>query len=458
MKSKFLLLLLVLLAVMMLAPAGVRAANDDFAVSYSFYPDRVGYKGADVALTLTVTNEGTTNITWVDVVVNTHTAFSERWTATINPGHDRAYVFTIPFEPEDLDNDKILQVAINNDGDTNPDGVQMFHFEIESTTNILTVVEERSPDSDFYLPEDMVTFTHRITNNMTTHAATGFTLEADLMRGSEMIAAMMTAGGNIFPGDTKSGNFEFMFGEDMVGILHWRCKLSYTMMGRSYVETCDLPSFEVNYLAVMEVPPDVEFTAGLRADRSEISTGDTVTFSVDIENTGDDAIGGFDIRNAEGGLEASTESLPVGGSGTVTLSVPVYETCTVSYTVVGRTEDTEVSHETNSMTITVREPETPAPTPSPAASDAAGLVSPSASVSQSPTISPTAAPSISPTPSSIQEEMGASTGGGGNTALMYILLGFAGLLMLAAIVLVIMLVKRKQKGIKDEPPEGDSQG
>lgn len=461
MKSKCIVFSLILSAAMMLAPAYVQAANDDFEVEYAFSPDQVGYRGADAALTLTVTNEGSTNITWLDVVINTQSTYSEHWTGTIAPGHSRTLSYIVPFNPADLNKDKILQVAINNDSDTNPDGVQMFHFEIEAVEDILSAAEERLPDRGLYLPGETVTFTHRITNNMTTHAAIGVILGMALMGEDGLIIDFGTTDyGNIFPGETKSADFGYAFETDYEGAAHVSYSLGYTMMGRSYVEAGQFTDFEAGYLeAVPLSPPDVRFAAGLRADTSEIDAGDTVTFSVDIENTGDDAIGGFDIRNAEGGLEASAESLPSGESGTVSMSVPVYETCTVSYTVVGRTGDTSVTHETNSITITIAEPETPtpAPAPTPAASDAAGLASPSASVSPTPTMTPTVAPR-SPTPSPMPEETKTAAGMDRNPALLYVLIALGALLMLVAIVLVILLLRKKKKGTKADPPAGDREG
>lgn len=124
------LVLLLLFLLLALSPATTLAANSDFTVSVDTLPHGVGPKGGTVSLNVTVHNEGATDITWLDVVVNTQAGFSERITHTITPGHSYGIGMSLPLAPADLGKQLIVQVAMNNNASSNPDGVKMVHVQV----------------------------------------------------------------------------------------------------------------------------------------------------------------------------------------------------------------------------------------------------------------------------------------------------------------------------------------
>ncbi len=340
------------------SPIDADAADDDFDVEYSFYPEVIGYKGTDVQLVLKIENTGTSNITWFDVVVNTETTYSQRWTGTIAPGTTRTLSFNVPFGENDLDVTKILQVSMNNNSSANPDGLKMFSFQLDSITYFIDRSINVSPIKASYEVGDTVQITHTFTNIITTHALINAQTRIFVrINGDVHSSSALIDQGNIFPGESVTHVTNITFDESYIGEVNITSNIQCTLMGQEYGHSESFTTLTVN-----APEPDIGFTANLSADPTEIESGETVMFTVHLENTGSDAITTFEIRNSEGGLMGATESMPSGGSGTVPLSQEIFETSDVSYVVVAYSGDYYETIETNSVRITVLEPESPTAT------------------------------------------------------------------------------------------------
>ena len=346
----FSLVLIIIFAI----PITSYAADDDFEVSYSFSPNPLGKAGGDVQLRLTIRNTGTTNITWVDVVINTASAYNRHWSATITPGSSRTVTYIVPFGSSDVNKEKLLQVSMNNNITANPDGVKMFRFEIDGSDNIISINSTISPARTVYHPGDTVTVSYSVRNNSTTHAITDVEALSSITRTDPFYMLWIKSNdfGNVFPGAQKSDSFSYTFTDSNIGMMNLEAGWTFRYSGgRNSVGKLFM---RVN---VEEEEPDVDFTTHLTANPIEIDAGDTVRFHVTMNNIGDDRIATFEIRNSEGGLEASTESMASGASGSVNIDVPIHESTNVSYVVIGKKSGVNVSKETNSVRITVRDPE-----------------------------------------------------------------------------------------------------
>lgn len=382
---KLLMLVLVVLLVFAIMPPGVLATDDDFEIAYTVSPNPVGYMGGDIRLLLTVTNTGPTNITWVDVNINTNTPYYQHWTGTITPGAHRTISFMVPFTPSDLDEEKVLLVSMNNNSTANPDGINISKFEIESTSEIFDVACSISPEQDTYAAGDTVTITHRFTNIMELDAATNMQSEMLFSIGLDIFSEDETSHGNVFPGSTVSHSYTYTFDDE--GTVDVGYRANFDMMGETYNISEWWTTLTVEPVPTEAPVPDIDFNVHLSADPTVIDEGDTVDFYVSIENTGDDAIGTFEIRNAEGGVEAETEALDAGDSGTVTLCESIYESTDVNYVVIGCTGGESESRETNIVHITVRDP-------APESSDSPSASIPSDSSPTVPSDSPSATVSL----------------------------------------------------------------
>jgi hypothetical protein len=380
-------LLFALLAVIILTTIILQttsyADDSDFEVTYDFSPQLVGSLGAEIKLTLEVTNTGSTDINWIDVVVNNTTPFSERSTITINPGTSKTLVYSIPFTDSDLNVDRILQVSMSNDVANKPNGVKMFNFQIQGTDDIFDVSASISPVKSQYQSGDTITVTHTFTNLISTHATTETTSTAFIAVDTNHVYDHPTiTHGNVFPGNTISNSFVYTLQEADIGHVKAYYSMKFKLMGKEY-------NFEASTIEFDVVPrPKIKFNANLSASPNKINPGDTVTFTVNLQITSSTTIDNFEIRNAEGGVMASTESLAAGASRTVQLSANIAESTNVSYVVVGRMGSRNATKQTNTVQITVRKPPTPTPDPTPIP------VTPTPTAKPTPTATATLVPTI----------------------------------------------------------------
>lgn len=425
------------------SPAAL-ADNDDFNPNYDFTPSTVGTKGGDINLLLIVENTGTTDITWVGVGIDTLAPYTARWNGSpaIRPGTTRRLSFNVPFMAGDVDETRKMQVTMNNDGDAMSDGSRTFRFKITSV-NVFSVSATISPSGPWY-PGDTLTVTMRFKNNITTNAATGVVTDAYLSKDELILNNPPEVNqGTIMPGQTKTMTFNYTLRDYDVGRLKVHYKLRGTMLARDYDITNNVLHFDVNeretptFHAVEpsastepESPEpesfDIDFTADLSADPVEIDAGDTVGFRVTVRNTGDSDIGRFEIRNAEGGLELELEGMDSGDDGSVVINKEIYESCDVSFVVIGRTGGDSVSKETNQVHIAMRGEE---------------AASPSASAAQTPEAAPETSISASVEASEAPAQAEAQTISISTEALLIVI----AVLLLAILVLVVVLLLRGRK-------------
>ncbi len=398
--KKFFMLLLAALFALCFAPGVARADDDDFDVSFNFYPHEMGYNGGNAVFSLTVANNGETDITWLDVVINTSATYSHRFTGNIEPDSQRSLEFSVPLTGSDLGKTRILQVAMNNNSTANPDGLKMMNFQIGKITDIFDITCTINPARTVYHPGDTVTVSLSFTNNVETHAAVDLRSIISMQRGSWHIYDGTEAShGNVDPGQTATTSFRYTFTDDDVGHIMVNRVLRFTLMDKLYAESGIEKEFDVQALRP-------EFSASLYADPTTIGAGEDVTFRIAVGNTGEGAIDRFEVTDLGGATVAEAEGLPAGGSGSVTFTAPVNESGAVSYVVIGIIGTESRSLETNMVPITVRESaaEASASGSSPAESGAPAGPSGSASPAATTTHSGTSPAS----PSGTQEALAAA--------------------------------------------------
>lgn len=439
----------------------VSASIDDFDIDYSITPEVVGYKGADIQVRIKVHNEGSADITGIRVGVTTMAGYSQDRVGTIAPGTSTPWLlFVVPFDSEDLGIDKLLTVAIENDGDGDyRDGTQVRTFRVEGTHDIFEVTSSKSPDHGYYLVGETVTVTYSFCNTFTEHAATNADALINFTYGEPADTITATDSyGIIMPGETVSISMLHTFTESDIGTCHVSYNLNYKMMGYDYTEAAT-----TFLLDVRSPEPDIDFNCLLTTDKTEIEAGEEVAFTVAMENMGSDSLS-FEVRDSEGGLVVSTEALRTGESGYVTTFAHIYETTDISYVVIGYAGTYNESKETNVVRITVVEPEeSPTPTPTdevtPDPTEEA-TPDPTEEATPDPTEESTSTAIVSPAPKeafqqtpqpTIYEiETAQKNDNNGSSIWLYVILVVLGLLLVAAIVAIPLLIRRYNGGNKTD--------
>ncbi len=439
-KSKLLLILIAAVLLSgILTPGIALADDDDFDVRFEISPQDVGFWGGIADVIVTVTNTGETNITWIEVRINNERPYTGDWTGTIPPGESRTISFSPRFATADLETPRILQVSMNNNATANPDGVKMMNFQVGEITNIFDASCTVSPVQAVYRPGETVNVTHSFTNNVETHAALNVQSTITMMIGSRSIYdGVAIDHGDVFPGQTVTSSFRYTFEEDDEGIVNVYYRLNFSLMDQAY----DLQDFTKQF-EVRSISP--AFSAALYAEPLTVAAGDSVTFRIAIGNTGDSAISRFEVTDLGGATVAEADGLPAGGAGSVTLSLPVYETGDFSYVVVGSTGTSSRSLETNTVHVTV---EGAAESASPGSSSSSASDTPDASsvfASPAATLSDgsTADPS-SPQESAAGELSAMGSAGNTNTVLPVVLIGVIAAAVGVTVLLLILLKKRKK--------------
>ncbi|MBT3319360.1 MAG: hypothetical protein HN948_08055 [Clostridia bacterium] len=436
-KTVFVILAMVLLlAVCLAAPMPASASIDDFDVDYTITPEVVGYKGADIGIRLRVHNEGLTPITAIRVEVTTMDGYRYDRVRTIAVGTTTPWLlFEVPFGRDDVNADKLLTVKIENDADSNWDGTWVRTIRVEGTHDIFDGTVSISPDSEYYLLGQTITLTYSFHNKFEANAATDVDAHALFHSANPIRETRQTEHfAMIMPESSAEVVMTHTFTEQDVGMCEVGYSVAYTMMGQRYAEA--------DYLVLLEVrapEPDIDFDCVLSADKTEIEAGEEVEFLAEFTNTGDDNTS-FEIRDAEGSLVATLGTYPTGGEGYARLNAHIFETTDVSYVVIASLGGESESKETNSVRITVIEPEE---TPMPAVTETEETAAP--------TVTP------SPLPSSTVQSAESSGEAEQNAAqqepepienlALYIIIGALGLLVVAAAITVpILLHRNKKKG------------
>ena len=446
------ILAVLLIALTVIVPSAAQAAIDDFDITFSVTPELTGYLGGDIQLRISVENKGTTPITWIEVDVLTQEPFHERRSITIPEGTTRHnLLFIVPFWGGDLDSDRLLSVSMNNDGDASSDGVQVRTFAVEGTEDILGVERSTETTGGDYavLPGDTLTITHTFSNPFETHSALGLDTRIYLWRGGENIYASPTdSHGALLPGESTDTTLIYSIAPSDIGHIQVMYRAAFTLMGRPYVVLKD--SFAFN---VMDPAPDIEFDAHLSASSTTVDAGDDVLFSIRIENTGENFIEEMVVLNSEEGLISTLGGLPVGGSVSVESLANITETADFNFIVVCRAGlETVESIETNTVHITVLEPEessTQIPTEIPSVEIEP---TPSPTFSDIPAVEADAVPK-----EAVADDSAIAAKANDRSDLpLYIIIGVLGLIVLAgAITLLVILKKRKKKTSEAKQEEKD---
>lgn len=440
-------LVFVLLLIFILPAVSVSASIDDFDIEYSITPEIVGYKGADIQVRIRVQNEGSTDITGIRVGVTTMEGYSEDSGGTIAPGTTTPWLlFEVPFESADLGIDKLLTVAIENDGDDDyRDGTQVRTFRVEGTHDIFETTSSKFPNQGHYLVGETVTLTYSFRNTFTEHAATDAQALMNFTYGDPADTITVTESyGVIMPGETVTISMTHTFTESDVGTCHVSYNLNYSMMEYDYEDTASA------FLIDVRTPePDINFNCLLTTDKTEIEVGEEVAFTVAMENTGVDDLR-FEVRNSEGGLMASTEALSPGESGYIVLFANIYETTDVSFVVVGYAGTYYESKETNVVRITVVEPaETPTPSPTEETTPEPTEEStpqPSEESTSTATISPEPEESLEQSPQRTLYKIDTQKDDDGGNIWFYIILIVLALLIIGAAVAIPLMIRKNNRG------------
>lgn len=93
----------------------------------------------------------------------------------------------------------------------------------------------------------------------------------------------------------------------------------------------ELDSISLN---VTEAPKTVTMTANLRADKTEVNSGEDVNFTITVNNTGTSQLDGLIVKDFNGNnVTMNPTSIPAGGSSTGTATLPVTATNSYMFTV-----------------------------------------------------------------------------------------------------------------------------
>ncbi|OQB24435.1 MAG: hypothetical protein BWY11_01055 [Firmicutes bacterium ADurb.Bin182] len=233
------LLFAALLLSAQLPPVTALAANDDFSMTYDFYPGGLGHIGGYVRLILRVKNEGTANITKVDVVINLKDGFSEHWEGTIAPGEEKKLVFdNIRFTGSDINTQRVLLVAINNDGDANPDGMQTENFTMRGSGVPYRLTYDLTPRRSTLHTGDTLSGNIYIDNVSTADGMVIKNLNVAVIvdvNGAENHFMPARDFGDLNLGESVTVPFSYTLTEqDITDRLRINCSLKYSLAGVNY--------------------------------------------------------------------------------------------------------------------------------------------------------------------------------------------------------------------------------
>jgi len=395
--------------------------------------------GGESQLVLTIRNTGPTDITWVDVVINTASTYNQHWAATIRPGTSRTVTYIVPFSRDDVNKSKILQVSMNNNSTANPDGLKHFTFEMEGNNDFLYVTGSINPAQSVYQVGDTVTITPSYRNNSPTHAVTNLQAQLKVVRGPGDVA---NAGSpytrsSLFPRASDSNRVSYTFTEDDIGPVDIYSYLQFRYSGATNFEQVRLMRMTVE---PAEADFDVyifTFDTHLNANTTLINSGDNVKFFVELRNTGSITIETFEIKNSDGELEASTESMAPGESGTVTIEKNIFSTTDMSFFVTAKIAEDSGTQETNSVLITVREESDTAPEESSSSTtppeEEAGETEEEAAESEEAASSTTSEGSFLNLPDITTQQL-----------ILYILIGLIVLALIIAVIVIVSVVSKNK--------------
>lgn len=342
MKAAKVLLPVLLLLLIGLSPGPALAADSDFRISVNPLLFGLGPKGGSVTPDVSVWNEGDTDITWINVVVNTQAGFSRRVTHTIAPGDSYTIGLSLPLAAADVGKQLLVQVSMNNDGSANPDGVKMASIRVDRIDPVFTVSASVSPDRSTYSVGDTITITHRYTNHVVDRLL-GIDDTITMAVGSDVVHRA-TEGVEVGPGRTETASFQYTLGREDVGRLSVTHYATTMLAGKPYEAA---GSIQLTVRA-----PRPEFTAVLTADPATITAGEPVTATVRITNTSDHTTD-FVIYDSGRTQRGTIDNVPAGAARDFVEEIHPSVSGDVSYIVKGKIGSESSEKTTNAVAITV---------------------------------------------------------------------------------------------------------
>lgn len=239
-----LLALIVMLLVNVSGSITARANTGVLAYQFYFDPKETGSKGGDVGLWLEVTNNGTRNLTWVKIVVNTDESFTKRWSGLLLKPHESiTLTATVPFQSADVDVSKKLTISVGTDEGV--DDEKSASFTIKSTSYVLHRAISQSEDRIH--TGDTVDFTCTFMNGMKSGNIEGLSVYIRLIKGGQSFYGTLPEDlGDLQPGQSATITFRYKFKDTDTGDIFVYCYPHYMFLGREYITSNKLTSFDVS--------------------------------------------------------------------------------------------------------------------------------------------------------------------------------------------------------------------
>jgi hypothetical protein len=433
-KIRFLFVLLFIFAVVSITP-GALADDSDFSAGLRVFPEIAGYKGGEIRLRVTINNFTSKDITWIDFAVNTETPYNERWSEPHSPDTvpvpaycDRTHNIEVHLSSADLDKDKFLSVAINNDGDANPDGVQIIKFRVQSTHDLAEIISTPEP-GDFEVGET-VTVMHQLVSHME-DPLTDAELQSFLLGNEDqhLVDSLVSHYSFVEMGDHAVTSTTYTLTAADTGRLTGAYDIEFKYLGETYSETGFGYSYNVNEAQ------NPDFTARLSAPVTAAQPDTNTTITLKLKNTGNVGFGSFDIKTPDGAHVADGGSVGPGGETSVSIPYSFTEPgeLDVSYVVTGDYGWGEHTENTNTLHMVCETPD-----------ELVISASPEPTLSDSASPEPTLSGSVSPEAVESANDAAAPAEQGDNS-LLYIIIGVLSAIILAGLIAIPLILRKKQR-------------
>ena len=361
--KRFCIILTLLVIMSIISPIYAIAADSDFQISYTLFPDKIAELGGTIKITLQVENKGPTNITWIRTDVLTNAYFSSDWSGSLGVGAIKNLIFQVPFASTDLDHNITMNVYIENDLDASRDGKQTKNIKVESEDNVFLTSGVVDPEKEIYYVGDTVEVKDKFRNGLAIQA-TNVTVEYyHRVDGNGVYNGSPIGLGTVAGGDSVYNTFDYTFKEADIGEFRIGSQIKYNVSGKGpYDEYNYAHDFIVQAVPEPEETPaptqsdEIMFTANLTAGVSEVNAGDGVIFNVAITNTGTAVIDMFEIYEGEMLLN-TTGSTQAGESIIVPITKDIIESSDVFFTINAKSGEDNKSEYTNIVHIKVNETE-----------------------------------------------------------------------------------------------------
>lgn len=442
MKLARFMLVISMLAVFMFVFAQPASADDNITIGVVLHTQTAGPKGGRIKISVTISNQTDTDITWVDFAVNTSEPYYEHWVGTdCVPAYCfRTHTLEVDFTADDLNKDKFLVVSLNNDSDANPDEVKTHTFRVNSIDEVISISASVDPSHGPYRVGDTVFVTHRFVSNV------------DLEAQDLVFQCMLKNESGARINDTGPITRTVLGAGESIGI---PANATLASSDRDFVEASYALAYtylNVRYAVnnvTLTLPVDEalnpDFTAALSAPFYTADKDVVTDLILNIVNTGNQGFGSFYVEDPNGVLIATEDSLGVGGEIDIMIPFLFYEygEWDMRYIVTGDYGYGEHTEETNTIHMICEAQSTPEPDETPASLPTQEVVSTEAvyTNTKSPAETHTALPTVSTnTVATVETQT--------NNFLLYIIIAVLGVLILAAIISIPIILNKQNKSKK----------